>query len=491
MRFSNARADDRTSSPGANCNPLFVVRILLINPNNPYNVYRVPRFVKGAPVLPRYFNMEARSVFPPLNLAMLAAYCPPDAEVRIIDECVEPVNFEADADLVGITAMTCLAPVAYRIADRYRERGKTVVLGGIHPTLLPQEAAAHADAVAVGEGELVWPQILEDFRHGHLERIYKAQGFLKMENLRWPRRDLLHPGGYLLQTVQSARGCPYDCSFCSVSTTLGRAFRHRPVTEVAEEISTLPTRYFFFVDDIINGAPRRARELCRALIPLKLGWGGQATASLADDEELLDLTAESGCKVLFLGFETFSNADLKKLGAHEKWHHKFFRTVEKIHSREIALWGAFVIGFDGDTPETIVETVRLAKEAGLDFAQFSTLTPLPGTAMYAQFMRDGRIFNRDWSAYSLGEAVFQPALMDVVTLKKTVYAAWREFYSLGSIYHRLSVWPLKQRELILWLINLGIRKVVNRADKWSAPRIANQPLSQIELNAVNPKRAEN
>lgn len=465
------------------------MKILLVNPNNPYNVYRVPRFVKGAPILPRYFNMEARSVFPPLNLAMLAAYCPPDAEVRILDECVEPIDFETDADLVGITAMTCLAPVAYRIADRYRERGKTVVLGGIHPTLLPEEAAAHADAVAVGEGELVWPQILEDFRHGRLQRIYRANGFLKMENLRRARRDLLHPRGYLLQTVQSSRGCPYDCSFCSVTTTLGRAFRYRPVAEVVEEIRALPTRYLFFVDDNIAGSRRQARELFRALIPLKLGWSGQATAGLADDEELLDLAAECGCKVLFLGFETFSDQDLKKLGRHEKWQDRFFRTVKKIHDRGIAIWGAFVIGFDGDAPDTIVETVRLAKDAGLDFAQFSTLTPLPGTRMYTEYLQEGRIFNFDWAAYSLGEVVFQPARMDVATLKKTTYEAWREFYSLRSLARRLPLWPLRQREFILWLVNLGIRKAVNRANGWSASRIPNQPLAQIEIDALKKTQA--
>jgi radical SAM superfamily enzyme YgiQ (UPF0313 family) len=459
------------------------VKILLINPNNPYNVYRVPRFIQGAPVLSRYFDMGARSVFPPLHLATLAAYCQPDAEVRIIDECIEPVDFEADADLVGITAMTCLAPVAYRIADSFRERGKTVVLGGIHPTLLPEEAADHADAVAVGEGEMVWPGIMEDFRQGRLKRIYRANGFLRMENLRWPRRDLLAPRGYLLQTVQSSRGCPYDCDFCSVTTTLGRALRYRPVSEVAEEIRTLPSRYFFFIDDNICGSRRRARALFRALIPLKLGWGGQATAGLADDEELLDLAAESGCKVLFLGFETFSNQHLKKLGTHEKWQDKFFQTVRKIHARGVAIWGAFVIGFDGDTPGTIAETVRRAQEADLDFAQFSTLTPLPGTRLYADYRREGRIFNHDWAAYSLGEVVFRPALMDVATLKKTAYEAWREFYCLRSIYRRLPLWPLRQREFILWLINLGIRKVVKGAQGWSAPRVPDHPLAQIEINA--------
>jgi len=467
------------------------VKILLINPNNPYNVYRVPRFIKGAPVLPRYFNMEARSVFPPLNLAMLAAYCPPDTEVRILDECVEPVDFEAEVDLVGITAMTCLAPVAYRIADGYRARGRTVVLGGIHPTLLPEEAAAHADAVAVGEGELVWPQILEDFRRGCLQQIYRAEGFLSMENLRPPRRDLLHPKGYVLQTVQSSRGCPYDCSFCSVTTTLGRAYRCRPVPDLVEEIAALPTRYLFFVDDNISGVRHRARELFRALIPLKLGWSGQATASMADDDELLDLAAESGCKVLFLGFETFSDQNLKKLGRHERWQDKFFRIVKKVHDRDIAIWGAFVVGFDGDTPESIVKTVRMAKNAGLDFAQFSTLTPLPGTRMFEEFKRDGRIFNFDWSAYSLGEVVFQPALMDISTLKKATFEAWREFFSLGSMVRRLPLWPPGQRELILWLVNLGIRKVVNRSKGWSAGRITDQPLAQIEIPALEADQTGN
>lgn len=456
------------------------MKILLISPNNPYNMYRVPRLMKRAPVLPDHFNMEARSVFPPLNLAMLAAYCPPDAEVRIMDEAIEPLDFEVDADLVGITAMTCMAPVAYRIADGYRRRGKTVVLGGIHPTLLPEEAAAHADAVAVGEGELVWPRIIEDFRHGRLERIYRADGFLKMEKLLWPRRDLLPPRGYLIQTVQSSRGCPYDCNFCSVTTTLGRAFRHRPVSEVVEEISTLPTGNFFFIDDIINAVPHRARELYRALIPVKKHWAGQATANVADDEELLDLAAESRCKMLFIGFETFSDQNLKKLGPHERWRDRFFHTVNKVRERGISIWASFVVGFDGDTPASIAETVELAKDARLDFAQFSALTPLPGTQLYAKYLSEGRIFNHDWSAYSLGQVVFQPALMDVLTMKKALYETWREFYSLGAIYRRLPLWPLNKRQIILWLLNLGIHKAVSRARNYGAARNLDQPLSQME-----------
>jgi len=457
------------------------VKIILINPSNPYNLYRVPTAIRRMPVLGHFFNKEASSVFPPLNLAVLAAYVPPDVEVRIIDECVEPIDFEAEADLVGITAMTGMAPIAYKIADIFRARGIPVVLGGIHPTILPEEAAAHADAVVVGEGELVWRDLIEDFRRKRLQRLYRADGWLDMRGLPRPRRDLLNPLGYFIpNTVQTSRGCPFDCDFCSVSRTLGRTLRDRPVGEVVEEIRELPGRTLFFIDDMINAKPERARELYRAMIPLRMDWGGQATVTMANDDELLDLAAESGCKLLFIGFETLAGKSLKKLGDPKLWRERLLKTVEKIRRRRIAIWGSFVLGFDGDDEKTIREMVQLAIDAQIDFAQFSMLTPLPGTALYEEFSREGRIFNKDWMVYTMGEMVFEPAKMSSVEVKERLIDAWRDFYSLPSIFRRIRWGRGWKRHAVLWLMNVGIHTAVAKARSGSLTRIEHQPEAQFE-----------
>ncbi|MFQ5927706.1 MAG: B12-binding domain-containing radical SAM protein, partial [Terriglobia bacterium] len=330
------------------------LKVLLISPNNPLNAYRVPAFPWWASWVTKKMNFRAGGIVPPLNLAILAGLTPSDIEVQIIDESVEPIDFDTDADLIGITAMTNMAPVAYYIADKFRARGKTVVLGGVHVTVCPQEAAPHCDALVVGEAEYLWPRVLQDYRNGKLEKLYRADRLYDMQDTPLPRRDLLKLDRYLIPlTVETARGCPFDCDFCSVSRTAGRSYRFRPLEGVLEELSSLGrNRGVLFIDDIINGHRKHARELFRAITPLKIRWGAQATMLLAQDEELLELAHEAGCAFLFIGFETFSNAGLKKLGKPSNWHERFFRVVERLHAKNIAIWGAFVLGLDSDTRES-------------------------------------------------------------------------------------------------------------------------------------------
>jgi radical SAM superfamily enzyme YgiQ (UPF0313 family) len=458
------------------------MKIALITPNNPYNIFRVPQMFKVAARLSPWMHVQARAAFPGLNLAIIAAITPPDIEVRIIDESVEPIDFDCDADLVGITGMTNMAPVAYRIADEFRRRGKKVVLGGVHVTVCPDEAQPHADAIVVGEAEPVWRELLRDFQLGQLKPRYRAPLF-DMKGYGVPRRDLLKQQMYLFpSTVETGRGCPFDCDFCSVSRTAGRSYRFRPTEEVLEDVASLKNRWVFFVDDIINGHRSHALQLFRALKGKGLKWAGQATVMIARDEELLDAAVESGCRGLFIGFETFSSPNFKKLGKPGNWHQRFFEACDALHRKKVAIWGGFVFGLDTDTPESLRETVRLAAEAQLDFAQFSRLTPLPGTAQWKQFHSEGRLTETDWSKFNFQNVCYVPKLMNADELNRAVTEAWREFYSFSRISQRLlrNRPPVTKGNWILWALNLGIARIVHQYRSATPVRSVNQPASVFE-----------
>jgi radical SAM superfamily enzyme YgiQ (UPF0313 family) len=259
---------------------------------------------------------QKKAILPPLGLAIVAALTPPDIEVSLTDENVSAIDFEKETDLVGITALTITAQRAYEIADTFRARGVKVVLGGIHPSILPEEASQHADAVVIGEAEGIWPGLIEDFRSNKLQRVYRQNERPSMLNLPIPRRDLFANGAYLVRnTIFTTRGCPYSCAFCTVTSFFGHTYRCRPVEEVIKEIETLnKKKLVVFLDDNIVGNPKFAKELFRALIPHKIKWVGQASVTIARDDELLKLAAASGCIDLFVGFESLSPASLTAVG---------------------------------------------------------------------------------------------------------------------------------------------------------------------------------
>jgi len=439
------------------------MKVLLISPNNPYNIFRVPEMFKIAGRLSPWMQVGARAAFPGLNLAIIAAITPPDIEVQIIDESVEPIDFDTDADLVGITGMTNMAPVGYAIADEFRRRGKKVVMGGVHVTVCPDEAQQHADAVVVGEAEPVWQELIDDFRRGGLKPRYRPLQLFDMKGYGVPRRDLLRYDKYLFpSTLETGRGCPFDCDFCSVSRTAGRSYRFRPTEEVLRDVDSLRNRWVFFVDDIINGHRRHALELFRALKGKGIRWAGQATVLIARDEELLEAAVEAGCCGLFIGFETFSSPTLKKLGKPDNWRERFFEACEALHKKRIAIWGGFVFGLDTDTIAGLAETVQLAVEAKLEFAQFSRLTPLPGTAQWKQFESQDRLIEFDWSKYNFQHVVYKPKLVNADELNASVREAWFEFYGTKNVARRLLTNrpPVTKGNLILWALNLGISRIV-------------------------------
>lgn len=401
---------------------------------------------------------KALSMAPPLNLAIVAALTPPGVDITLIDENVAAIDFEAEFDLIGITVVTHTALRAYEIADAFRARGTKVVLGGIHPTALPEEAGRHADAVVLGEAEGVWAGLVEDFRRNKLKKLYQGNEQPSLEGLPLPRRDLFAREKYFaVNTVSTTRGCPFSCSFCSVTSFFGKSYRSRPIKDVLKEIQVLDrSKPIFFLDDNIGADPMYARELFHALIPYKVKWMGQASVTVAKQEELLESAAASGCFGLYIGFESLVPASLASVGKKFNVVAEYEHAMKQIHSHRIAVAGSFVFGFDHDDESVFEHTVGFAQKVGLEYAHFGILTPFPGTALFEALDREGRIITKDWSQYRLDNVVFEPRLMSREALKGGHDWAWQEFYALPSILRRIGI---ARRYLIpIWAINLSCRR---------------------------------
>jgi radical SAM superfamily enzyme YgiQ (UPF0313 family) len=392
-----------------------------------------------------------------LVLPLLAGLTPPDVDVQLIDENVEPVDVNAPADWVAITCMTASAPRAYELADAFRERGIPVVIGGIHPTVLPDEAAAHADAVVIGEAEPVWREVLADLAAGRLKPRYKHDGYADLAGLPLPRRDLLKVERYLTtNVVQTARGCPNACAFCTVSTVAGRHYRFRPIDEVMEELRTLGG-WIGFVDDNITGQPQRAKELFEALIPLRTRWVGQADLRMAKDKELLSLAARSGCQAMFVGLESLSQENLRATHKSPNLGLDMGAAIETIHAAGIEIIGSFVLGLDGDDRDVFAQTAEFAQRHKLVAAQFAVLTPFPGTEMRQQLEREGRILDHDWSHYTMSNVVFRPKHMTDLELRQGQRYTYGRFYSIPSILKRSMT--LRGKLLARLLVNFSYRGI--------------------------------
>jgi radical SAM superfamily enzyme YgiQ (UPF0313 family) len=391
---------------------------------------------------------------PNLGIAAVAALTPDSISVEVCDENAERLDFDRECDLVGITAMTPSALRAYEVADAFRERGKTVVLGGFHPSFLPDEAIQHCDSVVIGEAEGIWPRLLGDFAAGRLQKLYRQETFSDLRGQPIPRRDLFRRGVYKLpSTIETGRGCPFACNFCSVTTFHGKKYRFRPVQEVITEVETLRGKLMFIVDDNVIGSPAHAKELFRALIPCDKRWIGQASLNLGRDPELLDLAARSGCIGLFMGFESLSPESLAEAGKTHNCVQRYEEDVKRIRDRGISIHGAFIFGFDHDDEDVFDRTVDFVKKNKLDSASFSTLTPFPGTPTYRKLDSEGRLVTQDWSRY--GGAVFTPRLMSREALDAGCRRAWRECYSWKSVFGRLAT--RKQYWHIHVLLNLGYK----------------------------------
>ena len=369
---------------------------------------------------------------------------PPKHEVSIVQEHLgDPVRFDdPDVDLVGITAMTIQARRAYEIADGFRSAGKKVVLGGIHPSVQPDEALKHADAVVVGEAEPVWSQVLADAESGSLRGTYRGQDYADLSQLPPYRRDLLpKPSSFSLRSVQAARGCPYDCSFCSATLFTGRKYRFRPVEDVIAEIRGLKTRAIFFVDDNIFSNEAYCRALFSELKGLNVIWVGQASLHLtASNPDLLELAAQSGCVSLFVGIESLSESNLRATGALAKNQvstpDEMGRSIRVLHQHGILVMAGVIFGFDDDDPGVFDRTREFLLDYRVGLGSFSALTPFPGTRLFAELHAQSRITTYDWSKYDGTTAVFLPNRMTPEQLQEGTRRIGVNFYSTPRILRR-------------------------------------------------------
>jgi radical SAM superfamily enzyme YgiQ (UPF0313 family) len=386
------------------------------------------------PATKENLKRRTKTLIPPLGMATLAALTPPDVDVSLTDENITAVDFDKEVDLVSITALTCTVHRAYQISDAFRARGVKVVMGGIHPSVMPEEASEHADAVVVGEAEGIWADVIKNFKANSLRRIYRQNKHPSLVGLPIPRRDLYVKGAYRCSnTIWATRGCPYSCSFCSVSTIFGLNYRCRPVDEIIREIETLDrSKIIGFVDDNIVGNPKFAKELFRALIPYKIKWVSQCTVAMARDDELLKLAAHSGCIDLFIGFESLSQASLTAVGKKINVVDEYEDVIRKVHAHGIAIHGFFILGLDEDDIDIFERTLHFAQKMRLESAQFAWPVPYPGTVLRESMDKDSRIITNDWSQYE-STLVLQPKKMSRETLQQKRDWVWREFYTLPSI----------------------------------------------------------
>jgi radical SAM superfamily enzyme YgiQ (UPF0313 family) len=449
----NATADQARPGPNATARK---TKLLLICPAA--RQFRVSGRRKRALLRMKVFRF---SMLTPL---CVAASAPDYVQTQIVDESVEPIDFDCDADVVGISFMTFNAPRAYEIADAFRRRGKTVIFGGYHPTLAPQEAIQHCDAICIGEAEANLPRMMEDFRRGRLQRFYRYRN-TELRPLAIDTR-LIDGKRYLTSSVvQATRGCPNGCGFCSVSAFYERSLKCKQVSDVVAEIRAMKSRNVLFIDDNIAANLKYARALFTALVPLEKHWYAQIGANVTRDPELLALMRRSGCRGVFVGFESLSQQSLDSAAKGFNRADYYREAVRKFHERGIGVFAALALGFDHDTEDTFRKTAEFVQDAGVDALQLTILTPLPGTPLFDEMEREGRMVDRDWEHYDLGHVVFRPGSVSAEDLAAAHRSILRRFYSWRSIGRRLArqLRYLAAEQILLSLaLSLGYRFKLRR-----------------------------
>ncbi len=436
------------------------MRLYLINPSNPLvSIVKV----KGS-------RWNRYRVWKPLSLMVLAGLTPPEWEIAIVDENLGVPDYQAmpRPDLVGITAFTSQSNRAYEVASHFRNLGVPVVMGGIHATMCLDEVTERVDSVVTGEAEGIWPHVLEDARHHSLKRRYDG-GLAEMNDVPLARHDLL-AAGYAFGAIQTTRGCPLNCSFCSVTAFNGAKYRQRPIADVVREFQSIREKHVLVVDDnLIGTRPEhiaRAKDMFRAMAQAKLRkkWIAQATINFADDEELLALAAKAGCSGVFIGFESLTPEGLLEVG--KKFNllkgRDFRASVRRIQRHNILVGGSFIIGLDIDEPGIGKRIAEVASQYGVDSLNVLFLTPLPGTRLWDQMTSQGHIaldtFPEDWKYYTLTFPVAQYKHLSLDGILQEMISCDRDFYSMSRILRRVwsNLWQYR-KPLIALVGNLSYR----------------------------------
>jgi radical SAM superfamily enzyme YgiQ (UPF0313 family) len=383
-----------------------------------------------------YFRPVKYSLFPPLGLATLAAYLRPDDEAAIVDEHVQPLTSDDRPDLVVIQVYITNAKRAYALADAYRANGVFVALGGLHVTSLPDEAAAHGDAIFLGPGEQTFPQFLADFRAGHPLRRYASTTGRTLDRLPPIRRDLIRRRYYLVpNSLVVTRGCPQHCDFCYKDAFFqgGRSFYTQRVDDALAEIERLPGRHLYFLDDHLFGDPRFAAALFDGMCGMRRLFQGAATVDSILQGDTVERAAEAGLRSLFVGFETLAPGNLARSNKRQNLGRDYAAVCRRLHDLGIMINGSFVFGMDDDDESVFARTVEWAIEHGITTATFHIQTPYPGTRLHAQMLAAGRIIIDDWDFYDTRHVVFRPARLSPQALERGYDWAYREFYRWPSI----------------------------------------------------------
>lgn len=408
----------------------------------------------------------------PLTIATLVGLTPPDVEISYYDERVESINFDALTDVAAITVETYTAKRAYEIAAEYHKRGVKTLLGGYHVTLIPDEAQGYADSIMVGYAEPLWEQVIRDAERGTLQRRYtqnKAQPYA----YGMPRRDIFQGKPYFkLSCLETGRGCPLHCNFCSIAAATSSRYNARSIDSIVAEIASLKNRNVFFVDDNFVGNLKHARDLCRELIPLKINWLGQGTLNMARDEKLLEIMAESGCAGVLIGFESLRHDTLRLMDKQlNVVMGDYKKLIDRLHHHGIGLYGTFIFGYDSESVDDTLRTAEAAIDFGLFIAAFNHLLPFPGTPLYEQFRCEGKLTDEQWwlsPAFRFGDVPFTPKNMTAQELHELCLKARRRFYSLPGMIRRSANIrgnaTTLRKAAAFWGINALLRKEIGQKD---------------------------